>query len=77
MEEPPFTLTPPKWGEDNAVAARTFFSTADGQRMLQKIRYDTPNITASTSDERRTQHERRQGYEDCFREIFALLKPTS
>ena len=75
MEEPPFTLSAPRWSEAEAVSARDFFSGQVGQRMLQTIRHHRPVVIASEADNRRTEHEKLQGYEMCFREIFRLLEP--
>lgn len=77
MDEPSFTLSPPKWGEAEAVSAREFFSGQVGQRMLQVIRHHRPPVIAQDADNRRTEHEILQGYERCFREIFRLLEPKS
>lgn len=77
MEEPSFPFAPPKWDESEAAIARQFFTAPVGQKMLQMLRHYRPPIIAVTSDERRTEHEKLQGYEKCFTEIFRLLAPKT
>ena len=65
----------PKLDEAVAASARQFLVTREGQVLLQHIRAARPGVTAPDSDNRRTQLERRLGWEDCYDYILSVLKP--
>lgn len=64
----------PTWREPDALLARPFFESDTGQKFLEMLRYRRPAITEKKSDGRRTQHEKREGYESCLEEILQLLR---
>jgi hypothetical protein len=73
--EVPIPLQLSKLDEQTLAMAREFFSGPVGQRILQWMRYSRPAVTANKYDMRRTQMERRLGYEECFDTLVSLLRP--
>jgi hypothetical protein len=68
-------LQPVKLDEAELAMCRSFFQERHGQRLLQYIRQLRPGVHAPTSDERRTQLEKRLGYEELFDNILSTLRP--
>jgi hypothetical protein len=67
------SFKPPTWKETDALLARPFFESDAGQKFLKVLAYRKPSISATGSDERRTQHEKKEGWELCIEEIIHML----
>lgn len=75
MTDVPIPIQIPRLDEQSTAMAREFFAGAVGQKILQLLRHTRPSVTATKYDQRRTQMEKRLGYEDCFDMLLSILRP--
>ena len=75
MDPIPIPLQPVKLDEAELTIARQFFQDRTGQRLLQSLRYFRPSVTSKRYDNRRTEMERRLGYEECIDMLLLLMRP--
>ena len=63
----------PAWTEQDAALARPFFEGDLGKKLLSVLHHRRPLVTAVTADERRTQFEKKEGYELAEIQLLQLL----
>lgn len=69
-----FALNAPHWETTDTVTLREFLSGPVGQRLLQRLFFLRPAVTAHPRDDsmRRTQQDVLAGYEECFATLMQL-----
>ena len=77
MDNIPIPLQTPSLDEASLTMAREFFNGPVGQRVLQMLRYARPSVSTGKYDLRRTQLEKRLGWEDAYDYLLQILKPKT
>lgn len=75
MSELHIPIQPPVLDEASTTTAREFFNSPLGQKIFQLMYRNRPQVTARKYDERRTQLEKRLGYEECLDMLILTLRP--
>ena len=77
MDNTPIPLQAPTLDEGSLTLAREFFNAPVGQRILQMLRHARPSVSTGKYDLRRTQLEKRLGWEDAYDYLLQILKPKT